>query len=79
MQESFRAGTIRRQDVFVTTKLWNTNHRPERVKPAFDASRRRLQIDRCRLLYDSYPICLSARATIRTRRTSAVRSSMIPA
>jgi diketogulonate reductase-like aldo/keto reductase len=45
MQESFRAGTIRRVDVFVTTKLWNTNHRPERVKPAFDASRRRLQID----------------------------------
>ena len=45
MQESFRAGTIRRADVFVTTKLWNTNHRPERAKPAFDASRRRLQID----------------------------------
>ncbi len=45
MQEVFKAGTIRREDVFVTTKLWNTNHRPERVKPAFDASRRRLQID----------------------------------
>jgi diketogulonate reductase-like aldo/keto reductase len=45
MQAAFREGTIRRQDVFVTTKLWNTNHRPERVKPAFDASRRRLQID----------------------------------
>jgi diketogulonate reductase-like aldo/keto reductase len=45
MQAAFRAGTIRREDVFVTTKLWNTNHRPERVKPAFDASRRRLQID----------------------------------
>ena len=29
----------------MTTKLWNTNHRPERVRPAFDASRRRLQID----------------------------------
>ena len=38
-------GAIWREDVFVTTKLWNTNHRPERVKPAFDASRRRLQID----------------------------------
>jgi len=45
MQEAFKAATIRREDVFVTTKLWNTNHRPERVKPAFDASRRRLQID----------------------------------
>jgi diketogulonate reductase-like aldo/keto reductase len=25
--------------------LWNTNHRPERVKAAFDASRRRLRLD----------------------------------
>jgi diketogulonate reductase-like aldo/keto reductase len=45
MQAAFKAGTLRRDDVFVATKLWNTNHRPERVKPAFDASRRRLQID----------------------------------
>jgi diketogulonate reductase-like aldo/keto reductase len=45
MKWAFRAGTIRREDVFVTTKLWNTNHNPERVKPAFDASRRGLQID----------------------------------
>jgi diketogulonate reductase-like aldo/keto reductase len=45
MQDAFRAGTLQRQDLFVTTKLWNTNHRPERVKPAFDASRKRLQLD----------------------------------
>ena len=45
MQEVFKVGKIRREDVFVTTKLWNTNHRPERVKPALDASLRRLQLD----------------------------------
>jgi diketogulonate reductase-like aldo/keto reductase len=45
MAAMFKAGAIKRQDVFVATKLWNTNHRPERVKPAFDASRRRLQLD----------------------------------
>lgn len=45
LQAALAAGTIRREDVFVTTKLWNTNHRPERVKPAFDGSRRRLQVD----------------------------------
>lgn len=45
MQEVFKAGRIRRKDVFVTTKVWNNNHRPERVKPAFEASCRRLQID----------------------------------
>ena len=45
MQGMFRAGKIRREDVFVTTKLWNNNHRPERVRPAFEASRQRLQVD----------------------------------
>jgi diketogulonate reductase-like aldo/keto reductase len=45
MQEAFKAGTLRREDLFVTTKLWNSNHRAERVKPAFDASCRRLQLD----------------------------------
>jgi diketogulonate reductase-like aldo/keto reductase len=45
IQEAFKAGTLGREDLFVTTKLWNTNHRPERVKPAFDASCRRLKLD----------------------------------
>jgi len=45
LQESFAEGTVRRKDIFVTTKLWNNNHRPERVKPALEASLRRLQLD----------------------------------
>jgi len=45
MTEVFKEGRIKREDVFVATKLWNTNHRPERVKPAFEASLRKLQID----------------------------------
>jgi diketogulonate reductase-like aldo/keto reductase len=45
IQDAFKEKTLQRQELFVTTKLWNTNHRPERVKPAFDASRRRLQLD----------------------------------
>jgi diketogulonate reductase-like aldo/keto reductase len=45
MQEVFTAGKIRREEVFVATKLWNTNHRPERVRPAFEASLTKLQVD----------------------------------
>jgi len=45
MREVFKAGKIKREDVFVATKLWNTNHRPERVKPAFEASLKKLQLD----------------------------------
>src|SRR5580698_3196075 len=45
MQEVFTAGKIKREDVFIATKLWNNNHRPERVKPAFEASLKKLQLD----------------------------------
>src|SRR3974390_142867 len=39
------AAGIAREDIFVTTKLWNTNHRPERVEPAFEASLDRLGLN----------------------------------
>jgi len=45
MQAVFKEGKIKREDVFLATKLWNSNHRPERVKPAFEASLDRLQVD----------------------------------
>jgi alcohol dehydrogenase (NADP+) len=34
LRARFDAGGVSRKDVFMTTKLWNTNHRPERVQPA---------------------------------------------
>jgi alcohol dehydrogenase (NADP+) len=42
LQAGLAAGGIARGDLFVTTKLWNSNHRPERVEPAFEASLGRL-------------------------------------
>src|SRR6201987_3473786 len=45
IQEVFQEGKIKREEVFIATKLWNNNHRPERVKPAFEASLKRLQLD----------------------------------
>jgi alcohol dehydrogenase (NADP+) len=46
LQAGLAAEGIAREDIFVTTKLWNSNHRPERVEPAFEAS-----LDRLRLKY----------------------------
>jgi len=45
LKELFADGTVRREELFVTTKLWNNNHRPERVKPALQASLDRLGLD----------------------------------
>ncbi|WP_213989165.1 aldo/keto reductase [Sodalis sp. dw_96] len=45
IHEALKAGKVRREDLFITTKLWNTNHRPERVLPAFEGSLARLRLD----------------------------------
>ena len=38
LQAGLAANGIAHENLFVTTKLWNSNHRPERVEPAFEAS-----------------------------------------
>jgi alcohol dehydrogenase (NADP+) len=45
LQAGLAIAGIDRKDIFLATKLWNTNHRPERVEPAFEASLGRLQVD----------------------------------
>lgn len=36
LKAGIEADWVARGDIFVTTKLWNTNHRPERVESAFE-------------------------------------------
>ncbi|WP_374023457.1 aldo/keto reductase [Mycobacterium sp. HNNTM2301] len=45
LKDLFAQRTVRREELFVTTKLWNNNHRPERVEPALRASLNRLGLD----------------------------------
>src|ERR1700739_3161424 len=45
LKELFADGTVRRDELFVTTKLWHNNHRPERVESALQASLDRLGLD----------------------------------
>lgn len=45
LRTGFAANGIARDDIFVTTKLWNSNHRPEPVEPAFEASIEKLGLN----------------------------------
>ena len=68
LQAEFATGAIARRDVFITTKLWNSNHRPERVEPAFDASCERLGISYVDLYLIHTPFRVSARRQHGNRR-----------
>ncbi len=45
LRAGLSAHGVARDAIFVTTKLWNSNHRPERVGPALDGSLERLELD----------------------------------
>jgi alcohol dehydrogenase (NADP+) len=60
LQAGFAVAGIERKDIFLATKLWNTNHRPERVEPAFEESRERLQVDYLDLYLSHTPFAFQA-------------------
>jgi diketogulonate reductase-like aldo/keto reductase len=51
----FAKGTIKRSDLFITTKLWLINRRPENVEPAIRASLARLKLDYVDLFLIHWP------------------------
>ncbi len=59
LQAGLAAGGIAREDIFVTTKLWNSNHRPERVEPAFEASLDETRAQLSGSVSHSHSVCIS--------------------
>jgi D-xylose reductase len=55
---ALRDGLVRREDLWVTSKLWNTYHRREHVQPAVERSLKDLQVDYLDLYLIHFPICL---------------------
>ena len=56
LKRAFTAGLVRREDVFVTTKLWNSDHGYDEALRAFDASHRRLGLEQIDLYLIHWPV-----------------------
>nr|XP_042134119.1 estradiol 17 beta-dehydrogenase 5-like isoform X2 [Peromyscus maniculatus bairdii] len=53
-------GTVKREDIFYTSKLWCTFHRPELVKSCLEQSLKKLQLDYVDLYLINFPMALKA-------------------
>ncbi len=58
IESAIRDGLVRRDDLWVTSKLWNTNHRAEHVQPAVEKTMKDLRVDYLDLYLIHFPICL---------------------
>ncbi|CAO3684382.1 unnamed protein product [Umbelopsis ramanniana] len=54
--QAFSEAKVPREEIFVTSKVWNTHHRPEYVKPAVQASLKALQLEYLDLYLVHWPV-----------------------
>ncbi|KAI8387990.1 xylose reductase [Radiomyces spectabilis] len=58
IQMAIKDGLVRRQDLFVTTKLWSTYHKKEHVRKALEKQLEQLQLDYVDMFLVHFPLPL---------------------
>lgn len=58
LRDALQAGDAAREELWITSKLWNDSHAPEHVRPALETSLRKLQLDYLDLYLIHWPVAL---------------------
>lgn len=59
LKDVMAQGTVSREDLWITSKLWNTYHHPDHVRPALMRTLQDMQLDHLDLYLVHFPIALA--------------------
>ena len=78
LRDSFREGIVRREELFVTSKLWNSHHAPQDVEPAIRQTLSDLGLDYVDLYLIHWPLAFRKGIGMPQSKNDLIPLSQIP-
>ena len=78
LADAFAAGEVKREELWITSKLWNSRHRRDQVLPALQQTLQSLQLSYLDLYLMHWPVCLQETADFPPKPADFIPLGEIP-
>lgn len=78
LEDTMQEGEVKREELWITSKLWNTAHRRQQVRPALEKTLHDLRLDYLDLYLVHWPVALKEHAPFPYRAEDLISLDEIP-